>query len=234
MNEKSSVSVNCLVPENENDKIEHCTTAEQRALAKLAFVNCWLIKSPMIYKYMPKFLTYIQKQMVFTPDDFNSVYIHYLSSLAKNNKSDEQIIGFYEFERNCRPLKNVKDSLVSRNINLNEYEKIDLNLYKKKINPSKLIEIIQLMKKYKSINNFPVWYLIPIWREISSYSIKEYSDKKSFKIEKNYTKIFNQLNKPLLFIFTVDNTDSCEFYICNNQTLTNKRKNKFRKYRKQI
>lgn len=71
--------------------IDHCTTSQQRINAKLALINCYLIKSPMIHKYIPEFLSYIQKQFIFSPDDFNPVYIYHLSNLAKTNINNKQI-----------------------------------------------------------------------------------------------------------------------------------------------
>lgn len=82
--------------------IDHCTTSQQRINAKLALVNCYLI-----HKYIPEFLSYIQKQFIFSPDDFNPVYIYHLSNLAKTNINNKQI---------QLTFKNLKETVFVQNI----------------------------------------------------------------------------------------------------------------------
>lgn len=89
-----------------------------------------------------------------------------------------------------------------------------------KINPTRMVEILQLMKKYESIEQFPIWYFIPRWREISSNSIEIYSQKVCYQKVDDHIKLFNQLDKPLLFTFQVNNVNACKFNIYNNKNLT--------------
>lgn len=125
--------------------IDHCTSPEQQTNAKLAIVDCMMIKSQMIYQFIPEFLDFIQRRMFFSPKAFTPLYIHHLSYLASMNQRNIKIMSFYENEKKCFKFQPLFDSFQARRINLNDIQEIDLEQTKISMSPSELISIIQLM-----------------------------------------------------------------------------------------
>ena len=186
--------------------IDNCKTSAQRVCAKLAIVDCMLIQSPMISKYMPEFLTYIQDKLTFLPDDFNSVYIHHLSTLALKNQNNPQIVNFYMSERNCFNFMKINQMFESKTLEFDKVPIIDFDSSNHVLTPTKLNEIIQLMRNYKSVNDFPVWYFIPIWKTISSIQYERYipnDDDDACTINPTFACVSNNLDVPLLCTFSI-------------------------------
>ncbi|KAK8852927.1 hypothetical protein M9Y10_017921 [Tritrichomonas musculus] len=196
--------------------IDNCTTPFQRTCAKLAIVDCMLIQSPMIQKYMSQFLTYLQRKIDFTPEDFNSVYIYQLSLLAQKNPKDSHIINFYNCEKTCFEFRPILQPLHSKTLDFNLIDKVDFKESKFEVSPTKMNELIQIMKTYKSVENFPTWYFIPIWKAISSIVYEKYSDDEACKIEGNHADISNNLDSQLLstITLTVSGDDDDDVGVC--------------------
>ncbi|KAK8872204.1 hypothetical protein M9Y10_007969 [Tritrichomonas musculus] len=193
--------------------IENCSTPEQRICAKLVLVDCWLIKSPMIMQYMPEFLTYIENNLMFTPIDFNVEYIQHLSLLAAQNQKNEQIISFYEFEKSCHKLKSIKP------LDIHEYPIFQIEQIKKNITPAKMIQILQLMKRYKSLEQFPVWSFVPLWKEMKKMSIKTSSKQELTNLQPNYLVVENKTEGSFLVSFTIIDGKNCSIKVCNDESL---------------
>ena len=155
---------------------------------------------------MPEFLTYIQDKLAFLPDDFNSVYIHHLSTLALKNQNNPQIVNFYMSERNCFNFMKINQMFKSKTLEFDKVPIIDFDSSNHVLTPTNSNEIIQLMRNYKSANDFPVWYFIPIWKTISSTQYERYipnDDDDACTINPTFACVSNNLDVPLLCTFSI-------------------------------
>lgn len=83
--------------------------------------------------------------------------------------------------------------------------------------------IRQLLKKYNSIDSFPIYNFIPIWKAASSTSYKKYENKENFIIDGNHMTVVNDLDVDLLIAIKIQSAKyfSCILKISDNEDFSN-------------